>query len=79
MVPLSSYAPDLNPTGVWSLLKRSPADFAAADPDPLVRVVERELHEIATGPVCSTAASPDRDAPHDTTTTPTAVTESMFG
>jgi DDE superfamily endonuclease len=41
---LPSYAPDLNPTeGVWSLLKRSVANLAAANLDHLVRVVKRKL------------------------------------
>ena len=35
---LPAYAPDLNPAeGIWSLLKRSMANFAAAGLDGLVR------------------------------------------
>jgi transposase len=49
--PLPSYAPDLNPTeGVWSLVKRSLANFAAADLDHLVRVLKRKLKKIQYQP-----------------------------
>ena len=48
---LPSYAPELNPTeGVWSLLKRSLADFAAADLDHLVKVTKRKLKKIQYRP-----------------------------
>jgi transposase len=48
---LPSYAPDLNPTeGVWSLLKRSVANLAAANLDHLVRVVKRRLKRIQYRP-----------------------------
>ncbi|GAA1294213.1 hypothetical protein GCM10009634_48200 [Saccharothrix xinjiangensis] len=51
VVHLPSYTPDLNPTEeVWSLLKRSLADFAAADLDHLVRVVKRKLKKIQYQP-----------------------------
>jgi transposase len=51
VVYLPSYAPDLNPTeGVWSLLKRSLTDFAAADLDHLVRVVKCRLKNIRYRP-----------------------------
>jgi hypothetical protein len=51
VIHLPSYAPDLNPTeGVWSLIKRSLADFAAADLDHLVRVVKRKLKKIQYRP-----------------------------
>ncbi|MEU6151482.1 transposase [Actinosynnema sp. NPDC047251] len=51
VVHLPSYAPELNPTeGVWSLLKRSLTDFAAADLDHLVRVVKRKLKKIQYRP-----------------------------
>jgi transposase len=44
---LPAYAPDLNPAeGIWSLLKRSIANFAAADVDGLVRIVKRKLKKI---------------------------------
>jgi transposase len=44
---LPAYAPDLNPTeGVWSLIKRSLENFAAADLDHLVRVMKRKLKKI---------------------------------
>jgi transposase len=48
---LPSYAPDLNPAeGVWSLLKRSLADFAAADLDHLVKVTKRNLKKVQYRP-----------------------------
>ena len=48
---LPSYAPDLNPAeGVWSLLKRSVANLAAANLDHLVRVVKRRLKKIQYRP-----------------------------
>lgn len=48
---LPSYAPDLNPAeGVWSLFKRSLADFAAADLHHLVRVTKRKLKKIQYRP-----------------------------
>lgn len=51
VVHLPSYAPELNPTeGVWSLLKRSLTDFAAADLDHLTRVVKRKLKKIQYRP-----------------------------
>jgi hypothetical protein len=36
--------------GIWSLLKRSIANFAAADLDGLVRLVKRKLRRSSTGP-----------------------------
>ena len=43
---LPAYAPDLNPAeGIWSLLKRSMANFAAGL-DGLVRIVKRKLKKI---------------------------------
>lgn len=51
VVQLPSYAPDLNPAeGVWSLLKRSLANFAAANLDHLVRVVKHQLKKIQYRP-----------------------------
>jgi transposase len=48
---LPGYAPELNPTeGIWSIIKRSLADFAAADLDHLVRVVKRKLKKIQYRP-----------------------------
>ena len=48
---LPSYAPELNPTeGVWSLVKRSLANFAAANLDHLVRVMKRKLKKIQYRP-----------------------------
>jgi transposase len=45
------YAPDLNPVeGIWSLLKRSIANFAAADVDGLVRIIKRKLRKIQYRP-----------------------------
>ena len=48
---LPAYTPDLNPAeGIWSLLKRSIANFAAADLDGLVRIVKRKLKKIQYRP-----------------------------
>jgi DDE superfamily endonuclease len=48
---LPAYTPDLNPAeGIWSLLKRSMANFAAADLDGLVRIVKRKLKKIQYRP-----------------------------
>ncbi|GES32568.1 transposase [Streptomyces angustmyceticus] len=48
---LPSYAPDLNPTeGVWSLVKRSLDNFAAAGLDHLARVLKRKLKKIQYRP-----------------------------
>jgi transposase len=48
---LPAYAPDLNPAeGIWSLLKRSMANFAAADLEGLVRIVKRKLKKIQYRP-----------------------------
>jgi transposase len=48
---LPAYAPDLNPAeGIWSLLKRSMANFAAADLDSLIRIVKRKLKKIQYRP-----------------------------
>ena len=48
---LPAYAPDLNPAeGIWSLLKRSMVNFAAADLDGLVRIVKRKLKKIQYRP-----------------------------
>ena len=48
---LPGYAPELNPTeGIWSVIKRSLADFAAANLDHLVRVVKRKLKKIQYRP-----------------------------
>jgi transposase len=44
---LPANAPELNPAeGIWSLLKRSVANFAAADLDGLVRILKRKLKKI---------------------------------
>ena len=44
---LPSYAPELNPQeGIWSMIKRGLADFAAANLDHLVRVMKRKLKKI---------------------------------
>lgn len=51
LVQLPGYAPELNPTeGIWSLVKRGLADFAAADLDHVVRVTKRELKRIQYRP-----------------------------
>jgi len=48
---LPAYTPDINPVeGIWSLLKRSMANFAAADLDGLVRIVKRKLKKIQYRP-----------------------------
>jgi hypothetical protein len=36
--------------GIWSLLKRSMANFAAADQAGLVRIIKRKLKRSSTGP-----------------------------
>jgi transposase len=44
---LPAYAPELNPAeGIWSLLKRAMANFAAPGLDHLVRIVKRKLKKI---------------------------------
>ena len=41
----------MNPAeGTWSLLKRSMANFAAADLDGLVRIIKRKLKKIQYRP-----------------------------
>jgi transposase len=48
---LPAYAPELNPAeGIWSLLKRAMANFAAADLGGLVRIVKRKLKKIQYKP-----------------------------
>lgn len=48
---MPSYAPELNPAeGIWSLLKRRLADFAAADLAHLTRVIKRKLKKIQYRP-----------------------------
>ena len=48
---MPAYAPELNPAeGIWSLLKRAIANFAAADVDSLVRIVKRKLKKIQYRP-----------------------------
>jgi hypothetical protein len=48
---LPAYTPDMNPAeGIWSPLKRSMANFAAADLDGLVRIVKRKLKKIRYRP-----------------------------
>jgi hypothetical protein len=36
--------------GIWSLLKRSMVNIAAADPDGLVRIIKRKLKKIQYRP-----------------------------
>jgi transposase len=44
---MPAYAPELNPAeGIWSLLKRAIANFAARSLDYLVRIVKRKLKKI---------------------------------
>jgi transposase len=48
---LPAYAPDMNPAeGIWSLLKRSMVNFAAADVNGLVRIIKRKLKKIQYRP-----------------------------
>ena len=48
---LPAYAPDMNPAeGIWSLLKRSIANFAAADQASLVRIIKRKLKKVQYQP-----------------------------
>lgn len=48
---MPSYAPELNPQeGIWSLLKRSVANFVAADLTGLTRTVKRRLKKIQYRP-----------------------------
>jgi transposase len=48
---LPAYTPDLNPVeGIWSLLKRSIANFAAAGQAALVRIIKRKLKKIQYRP-----------------------------
>ncbi|MEV4039547.1 transposase [Streptomyces umbrinus] len=48
---MPSYTPELNPAeGIWSLLKRHLADFAAADLTHLTRVIQRKLKKIQYRP-----------------------------
>jgi hypothetical protein len=47
---LLAYTPDLNPAGIWSLLKLSIANFAAADQAGLVRIIKRKLKKIQYRP-----------------------------
>jgi transposase len=48
---MPAYAPELNPAeGIWSLLKRAMANFAAPGLDHLVRIVKRKLKKIQYRP-----------------------------
>jgi hypothetical protein len=48
---LPAYAPDLNPAeGIWSLLKRAMANFAAPGQGHLVRIIKRKLKKIQYRP-----------------------------
>jgi hypothetical protein len=48
---MPSYAPELNPAeGIWALLKRHLADFAAADLTHLTHVIKRKLKKIQYRP-----------------------------
>jgi hypothetical protein len=51
IVQLPTYAPELNPVeGVWSLLRRTLANFVVADLTGLVRIVKRKLKKIQYRP-----------------------------
>jgi transposase len=48
---MPAYAPELNPgEGIWSLLKRSMANFAAPNLDHLIRIIKRKLKKIQYRP-----------------------------
>ncbi|MFJ9840250.1 transposase [Kitasatospora sp. NPDC101155] len=48
---LPSYAPDINPQkGIWSLVKHTVGNLAAADLDQLARAVRRSLKKIQYRP-----------------------------
>jgi transposase len=48
---MPAYAPELNPAeGIWSLLKRAMANFAAPSLDHLIRIVKRKLKKIQYRP-----------------------------
>ncbi|MFJ8827648.1 transposase [Streptomyces sp. NPDC102467] len=51
-IQLPSYSPDLNPVeDIWSLVRRSgQCNTAFTDPDHLIRVLRRRLHEIQYRP-----------------------------
>ncbi|MFB8778060.1 transposase [Streptomyces broussonetiae] len=56
---LPPYAPEINPQeGIWSLLKRALADFAAADLAHLTRVIKRKLKKIQYRPHLITGCLP---------------------
>jgi hypothetical protein len=51
IVQLPTYAPELNPAeGVWSLLRRSLANFAVTDLPGLARIIKRKLKKIQYRP-----------------------------
>ena len=77
---LPAYAPDMNPAeGIWSLLKRSMANFAAADLDGLVRIVKRKLKKIEYRPDliddCLAATGPESSPATPCTTSSTWLAE----
>ena len=73
---LPAYAPDLNPAeGIWSLLKRSMVNFAAADLDGLVRIVKRKLKKIQYRPHLI-GRLPGRRRPENRTLVTTCTTSS---
>jgi transposase len=48
---MPTYAPELNPAeGIWSLLRRSMANFLATDLGGLVRIIKRKLKKIQYRP-----------------------------
>ena len=48
---MPAYAPELNPAeGIWSLLKRAIASFAATSIDALARIIKRKLKKIQYRP-----------------------------
>ena len=49
-IQLTPELADFAAEGIWSLLKRAMANFAAADLDGLVRIVKRKLKKIQYRP-----------------------------
>ncbi|MGW0804050.1 IS630 family transposase [Nonomuraea sp. NPDC002799] len=71
IVQLPTYAPELNPVeGVWSLLRRSLANFVVADLTGLVRLVKRRLKTIQYRPHLLTGCLAQTGLTLDTPTKP---------
>jgi putative transposase len=70
VIQLPAYAPDLNPTeGVWSHVKRSLGNLAAASVDHLAAIVRNRLKRIQYRPdlllgfLAQTGLTPDPEPP----------------